>query len=577
MPAFSLDTFEQPSFETPRLDLGAKLTAFNEAFKTGIKPENGYFQKVNTNVDNNLAHWLGVASPEQVAVVRPSCFSAVKNMLQGVESNGSKTLGLLKINKMKINPEFVEQNIKQHSGFSAEVISTAKENIRAQLNGSDLTTVRADDLPELFPKNDQYVDKVRINAKGDIVERIQTKFVGKTAEENLSKLASSKFDKFFSGGKVDKLEIPSNLFDEIKNDLIPAKLNKLESQLRRVTADGKTDVAQKLERRIERFKTIDKMLERSTVSSDEARYATLHPKRYAAKLFAKEVLPGSHEIGVKSSLIAAGLTAAISTVENIRGVMNGEINPQEAFADVAKDVGTAGAIGYGSAFISSTVARGMATSSHTLLRTLGKANVPAAIISFGIDACDSVTDYAHGEISGKELAYDLGKSATGVAGGMTGGMTGALAGAALGSVVPGAGTVAGFALGLAGGMLGYVAATGAYATAIEFATGGVEVLADQAEVVANGVVDAYSTVSAAAADGAEAIGNVVKDIASGAADTYGVVSTAVVENVDALKNKALEMGQSVIDMVASAAPEAVEDIRAAMNDFAASVGALIHL
>jgi hypothetical protein len=542
MPMLSLDSFEGISFDTIKFDLTAKLASFNESFQTKVTPEKGFFQSHNTDVDKNFAAWLGVDSPEVVAYVRPSCFETTKSMLNGVEVNGKKSLGLLDISKMKINPEYREQNIRQQAGFSAEVIGTAKENIRAKLDGSELTTIRADDLPEFFPKNDQYVDKVRRNANGDIVERIQTKFVGKNAAENLNKLASPKYDKYFDHGMVDKVEIQSNFYDDIKNNLIPKKLGKLENQLERMKADGKVEAAQKIEARIERYKKIDNMIEKSTVSGDEARYARLHPKRYTAKLFSKEVLSGSHEIGVKSGLTAASITAAVSTVDNVRRVINGEITAQEAFVDVSKDTGTALTIGYGTGFVSSVVASSMSQSSRTLIRSLGSAGVPAAVIAFGIDSYDSVIDYAQGKISGEKLAIDLGKSATGVLGSMA---SAALAGAALGSVVPGAGTVVG---GLVGGMVGYAVATEAYATAIEVATGGIDVLADKAGAVANVAVD-----------------------------TYSAVSTAVVESADLLKDKALEMGQSVIDSVASAAPEALDDVRNAMNNFAASLGVPIHL
>ena len=39
-------------------------------------------------------------------------------------------------------------------------------------------TYRADDRPDLFHKNDQFVDKIRVDADGNVLERIQTKFVG---------------------------------------------------------------------------------------------------------------------------------------------------------------------------------------------------------------------------------------------------------------------------------------------------------------------------------------------------------------------------------------------------------------
>jgi hypothetical protein len=279
----------------------------------------------------------------------------------------------------------------------------------------------------------------------------------------------------------------------------------------------------------------------------KANDATLHDKNKASEIdrpeFAKEReghwktraeslknemsfkgrITAAIDVGVKSGLVAAGLTLAVSTVDNVRSVLAGEITAQEAFVDLVKDTGTAGAIGYGTAFVSSAVASTMATSSHALIQTLGKANVPAMAIAFGMKSYDSVIDYAQGEISGEKLALDLGDSATGVLGGMAGA---ALSGAALGSVVPVAGTVAGFAVGLIGGMVGYAVATGAYATAIEVATGGLDVLVDKTEAVANA---------------------------------------------------ALEMGQSVIESVASSAPEALDDIKSAMNDFAASLDVPIHL
>jgi hypothetical protein len=236
------------------------------------------------------------------------------------------------------------------------------------------------------------------------------------------------------------------------------------------------------------------------------------------------------DMAVKSGLAAASLTLAISTVENIQGVMSGELSPEEAFVDVAKDTGTAGAIGYGVGFVSEAIAKTMSASGQTLIRSLGNANVPAAAIAFGIDSYDSVIEFAQGKIDGEGLAVDLGGSAAGVFGSIGGA---ALAGAAVGSIVPGAGTAAGFAAGLVGGMVGYAVATGAYATVIEVSSSGVNVITDKFESVAEGA---------------------------------GVI-----------KGQALEIGQTVIDSVASTAPEAVNDVKNAMNDFAAGLGVPIRL
>lgn len=570
MSAISFDTIEQSTFGALKLDISAKLSVFNESFKSSMKPENGFYQSVDVDIDHNIASWLNANSPEKITPIRQSTFAITKAMYNGVEQNEIKTRGLRDISKMKINLDFREQNIRQQSGFAAEVISTAKENLQAKIDGSDVVTYRADDLPDLFSKNDQYVDKVRINSKGDIVERVQTKFVGGNAAENFSKLMSPNFDKYFNEGKVDKIEIPSNYYDEIKTTLIPEKVAKLERQLERVTAEGKVEVAEGIQAKLERCKKIDSMLEKSTVSSDEARYARLHPKRYAAKLFVKDVVTAGHNAGVQSGLAAATLTLAMSTVENVKGYMNGDITAQEAFIDVAKDTGTAGGIGYGTAFLGTTVARGMSSSGHTLIRSLGKANLPAAVISFGIDSYDSIIDYAHGEIDGKELAVDLGESAVGT----VGAMSGAAVGAATGSIVPVVGTVVG---GLVGGMVGYAVATGAYATAIEVAQGGTEILVDKAEGIAEFATEAYAVVSEVTVERAQVVGAIAVNVASAAADTFEVASTAAVKNVDALKGKAIEMGKGVLDLVASTTPKAVDSIRTAMNEFASNLGVLFNL
>lgn len=277
-----------------------------------------------------------------------------------------------------------------------------------------------------------------------------------------------------------------------------------------------------------------------------------------------------HETGVQSGLAAASITAAISTVENVRSVISGEITAQDAFANIAKDSGTALAVGYGTGFISGTVANATMQSGHALIRTLGNANVTAAVISFGIDSYDSVVSYAQGEINGQQLAYDLGESASGVAGAMAG----AQFGAAIGTVAGPVGTVAG---GLVGGMVGYAVATGAYATAIEVAQGGTAVLVDKAEGIAEFATEAYAVVREVTVEGAQVVGTIAVNVANAATDTFEVTSTTVIKNVDALKDKAVEMGKGVLGLVASTTPEAVDSVRTAMNEFASNLGVLFNL
>ena len=281
------------------------------------------------------------------------------------------------------------------------------------------------------------------------------------------------------------MEVPKDFYDGIKNT-IPGELDKLENQLQKVKELGKEDVAQKIEKRIDRLNKIDQMLEKSSVTSQEAKEAVLHPKRYATKLFAKDTFAAGNKAGLESAAIAASITVAVSTVDNVSKYIDGEITAQEAFLDVAKDTGAAGGIAYGTAFVSTAVAQTMSSSSQQLIQSLGKSGVPAAVISFGVQSFDSVTDYASGVIDEKQLVYDLGESAAQVGGGIAGT---AVAGAALGSVVPGAGTAVGFGVGLVGGMVGCAVASEAYASAVQFGGEHVDVLADKAQQMATRTVD----------------------------------------------------------------------------------------
>lgn len=204
-----------------------------------------------------------------------------------------------------------------------------------------------------------------------------------------------------------------------------------------------------------------------------------------------------HETGKQTGLEAAAITCAISTVDNVNDFICGNISAEKMVSEIAKDTGTAGAVGYGVGFISETVARSMADSSHKLIRSIGKTGIPGAAVAVGIDSFDSVVDFAKGEINGSELVYNLGESAASVGGSIAGATT---AGAAVGSVVPGAGTAVGAAAGLVGGMVGYAVASEAYQTAVDACAEGAEKLGKKAKQIAADTVDIAKDISTDAAD-----------------------------------------------------------------------------
>lgn len=494
----TIDGLDSKAFTEQAYDKTGHLSGLHEKFESKFKPAvKGVYEKLDKAINDRMADFLGLGETDKTAISvldKGTIRDHVKRMYSGGEINGKKTLGLKEISGWKINKECEYQCRKAHAGYAAEVIGTEKENLRAKIDGKEIITYRVDDIADKlgdnYKKNDEFVDKVRLDKTGKILERIQTKFVGKNAEECFKKLCSKAYSKYFDEGKVDKIEVPKDYYDDIKN-LNADKIESLNKQLDRVKADGKTDVADKIQSRIDRCNKIDRMLEKSTVTSDEAMYAVKYPDRYVAKLFAEDITYAAGREGIRSGAAAAGLTVAVSSIDNIGKVLDGEITTQEAALDITKETGAAVGLGCGTAFISTAVSQSMSASGHALIRATGNFGLPAATISFGVESYESIADYAQGMIDGKELAYDLGRNGSSVVGGTLGT---AAAGAVVGSVVPGAGTATGFAAGMVGGLVGTAITSEAYETAVEHADmKSAEILAGKAQAYADKTIESVKT------------------------------------------------------------------------------------
>ena len=457
----------------------------HEMFKPSIDLTESVYVGAGSPFERNAAWFAGLEGEALEQSMRPEIMEQVSVMLDGfIDSNGNQTLGLNEISTWQRSPEFWTQNTKQQAGYAAEVVSTVKENMIAAHEGTGLTTYRADDRPDLgFAKNDQFVDKIRVNSAGEVVERIQTKFFGNNGKEWVQKMMSQRCDKYYDN--VDKIECPSDYFDDAKA-YIAQRRESLNRQLERVTADGKTEVAESIQARIDKLGNLDRMIEKSTVSTDEARYAREHPKRYAAKVFASETFEASVKEGTYGAALAAGITFVSSAVIHGTECFNGEITAEEMVREVATETGTAGAIGGATGFISAVVANTMQTSSCELIRNVGGSCLPASAVAFAVESYDSVMDYAQGAIEADELMYDLGHNAATIAGGAVGGAkVGAMAGSAFGP----AGTLGG---GFIGGLVGSAVASGAYETAMKYAPDAAEGIAEQARGFAQEALDVIS-------------------------------------------------------------------------------------
>ena len=494
------DNFEKLDVNLSETDTAKRLSSLHKGFESRFTEAYSEYMDVGEKAQRGIATWIGENAALTMEVM-PDAMKAIKEMYDSPDIYECNKLDLAEINSWKINVNYKYQCLKQHAGYAAEVISTAKENLMALREDSDIVTQRADDRPDLFPKNDQYVDKIRVDKNtGDVIERIQTKFVGKDAKECLDKLMSKDFDKYFVEDKVDKVEIPKDYYNRVKM-LAQERMADLEKQIERLKADGNEEALASREARLERLKLVMQKIEKSTVTNFEAKLAVEHPELYQKLIFANEC----NIAGVESGLGAAGLTAAVSTVDNIQKYMGGEITAVEAAKDIALDTATAGAVGYGTGFVSYAVAASMSSSSHQLIQAVGGSCAPAAVVSWGVQSFEATMEFAQGNISTGELAYELGQNAAEVAGGIAGGIAGAkagaVAGAAIGSVIPGAGTAVGAGVGAAvgagagfvGSMVGCAVASEAYATAVEYGGKGAEVMAAKAQELATNTVEMAKT------------------------------------------------------------------------------------
>lgn len=193
----------------------------------------------------------------------------------------------------------------------------------------------------------------------------------------------------------------------------------------------------------------------------------------------------AHEMGVKSGLIAAGLSFTFTTVDNMAQFLAGEITADDMVIDIVEDTAAAGAAGYGTVFVSTAISQALSKSSSTLISKVGGSCLPAAVVSFAVESYEDISSFAKGETDASELAYNLGENASGIAGGLAGiAAVGAVIG---GAAIPFIGTVAGT---IVGGIIGCVIATEIYETAVELGTQGAEIIAQKATQFANVTIEA---------------------------------------------------------------------------------------
>ncbi|WRF06269.1 hypothetical protein KVE59_03295 [Helicobacter pylori] len=328
---------------------------------------------------------------------------------------------LEEISKRKINPNYINQNINQQAGYSAEIKEQTRVNADNILAGKrervcqydDLSSEQKAQVKNLFPnyatpsKNHEIVDYVSVDEKGNVIPGTltQSKFVGRNGEECFEKFLSKDYEKYLKNGM--KMEIPKDFFGDFQKEA-NIKIKSLESRIAKQKELGNFQKADILERRLQKCKTIKAHTRPASITKKEAIEARLNPKLSTAK----DVASVSHQAGMNAAQTGALIGGGVSLVTNVyECVANGK-DPIKAIKHTAIATLKGGALSYGSAFASSSLGGLMQSSANKIIQSLGKGSVPAMIVGAGVANCKVFIDYFRGKIDEAELLKQLVKANT---------------------------------------------------------------------------------------------------------------------------------------------------------------------
>lgn len=328
---------------------------------------------------------------------------------------------LEKISKRKINPNYINQNINQQAGFSAELKEQAHVNAHNILAGKrervhqydDLSIEKKPQVKKLFPnyatpnKNHELVDYVSVDEKGNIIPgtAVQSKFVGKNGEECFKELLSKDYEKYFKNGA--KMKIARNHYVDFQR-AVNTRIKSLESQIAKQKELGDFQKAAKLEEKLQKCKTIKAHTRPASITKKEAIEARLNPNLSTAK----DVTSISHQAGMNAAQTGVLIGGGVSLVTNVYECIANGKDPIKAIKHTAIATLKGGALSYGSAFASSSLGGWMQSSANRIIQSLGKGSAPAMIVGACVANATVLTRYFSGKIDKTELLKQLGKANT---------------------------------------------------------------------------------------------------------------------------------------------------------------------
>lgn len=251
---------------------------------------------------------------------------------------------LKEISKRKINPNYINQNINQQAGYSAEIKEQAHVNANNILSGKrervrqydDLSSEKKPQVKKLFPnyatpsKNHEIVDYISVDEKGNVIPNTltQSKFVGRNGAECFEKFLSKDYEKYLKNGV--NMEIPKDFFGDFQKEA-NIKIKSLESHIAKQKELGNFQKAAKLEEKLQKCKTIKDNTRPASITKKEAIEARLNPKLSTAK----DVANLSHQAGMNAMPTGALIGGGVSLVTNIYECFANGKDPKKAIKNTA--------------------------------------------------------------------------------------------------------------------------------------------------------------------------------------------------------------------------------------------------
>lgn len=338
---------------------------------------------------------------------------------RGIDNETGKVLtkSLKDISQYKLSEDYYEQNIRQQSGFAAEVAKVADDNSKNIINKSNIRTERTDDNLNRRKINNNKPDKV-----SDHIETVNGVEIQGSASQ--MKIISSNRCKVLlrniaegEGGKKNDLsrymenkyiDISGENFENAKQ-YCKDQVIKFQKQAEYARQHGNLDDAAKYEQKAKNYDALKGKL-RKSYTSEEARNFRLKPKIETAKKMANI----SHEAGLEAAKYGAAIGGTVAAAKNIIALMQGNKDLKEALYDTAADTGKSTFVGYGTGFAGSLAKSAMQQSSSAVARQLSRTALPTLIVSTTLELGASISRYAKGEIDGTQFMEEIGEKGSGM-------------------------------------------------------------------------------------------------------------------------------------------------------------------